>query len=145
MFTGRGSGAQFAVRGRETVEMCRHVERNRRSFHERYSDISRVDGITTEFHLGDGAVTTRIDYPYPPNFPVRASHGSQYFFLPRIDFILVDVAQFADDRIQLSRLVAASRQVDQFPNLELGRGWCLQATVHLVPVGNPALVNKSAP
>src|SRR6266481_1881386 len=79
ILTEHDPSAQLAVRGCEPVEMSWHVERNRLSFHERYSDIPRVDGITTEFHLGDGAMIARIDYPHPPNFPVRASHRSQYF------------------------------------------------------------------
>src|SRR5664279_3573415 len=100
--------------------MSGRAERDRRSFHERHRDISRVDGITTEFHLGDGGVVARIHHPHPSNFPVRVSRGSQYLLLPRKKFVLVDVPQFADDRIQLSSLVTTSRQVDQFPELELG-------------------------
>ena len=106
-------------------------------------DIARIDGIATEFHLGDGAMAARIDHSHPANFPVRATRGGQYFSLSGIDFILVDVAHFADDRIELSRLVAAPRQVDQFPDLELGRGRRLQAAVYVVGVGNPLLGKKS--
>src|SRR4029077_3187837 len=105
---------------RETVEMAGHVERNRRVFHERDCDLYRVDGIATEFHLRGGAVTAPIDCPHSPDFPGRAPRRSQYFSLTGIDFVLVGVSHFADDRIQLSRLVAAPRQVNQFPGLELG-------------------------
>ncbi len=69
--------------------------------------------------------------------------AARTFFCPGIDFVLIDVPQFADDRIQLSRLVAAPRQVDQFPDLELGGGRCLQAAVYVVRVGNPVPGDKS--
>ena len=122
--------------------MSRHVETNRRFLDERHRYISRIDGITTEFHLGDGAVTARVDNPHPANLSIRVAYGAQYFSLPRINFVLVDVPYFADDRIQLSGLVSAPRQVDQFPNLEFGGGRRLHAAVHVVRVRYPVLGNE---
>src|ERR1700682_3108675 len=85
IFAEHDPSAQLSIRRSEAVEMAGHMERNRRFFHERHGDITGVDGITTEFHLGDGAVTARIDYPHPPNFSVRASCGSQHFSLTWLD------------------------------------------------------------
>jgi len=73
------------------------------------------------------ALWLRVSTTRTRQFPRRTAGGSQYFPLPRIDFILVNVAYFTNDRIKLSRLVAAPRQVDQFPDFELGRSRCLQA------------------
>src|SRR5208337_1823584 len=108
VFSEHNASAQLSVGRSEAVEMLRNAESNRRLFHERYDDISRVNRITTEFHLANGAVTAGIHDSHSANFGVRASRGGQNFLLPRINFVLVDVPQFAHDRIQLSRLVAAA-------------------------------------
>src|SRR5208283_208558 len=116
------SSAQLPIGRSEAIEMLGHAETNWRLFHERHHDISRVNRIATEFHLTNGAVTARIHDSHPANLRVRASGGSQNFFLPGINFVFVDVPQFAHDRKQLPRLVATPGQVHQFPNLELGGG-----------------------
>ena len=59
------------------------------------------------------------------------------FLPPRIDIVFVNVAHFAYDRIQLSHLVSAPCQVDQFPDPKLGGGGRLQAAVHIVRVREP--------
>src|ERR1700733_276267 len=88
-------------------------------------------------------MSARIDDEHPANFSLRASCRSQNLPHPRIYLVFVDVAYFADDGIKLSYLITASREVDQFPDFELGGGRRLKAAIHIVRIGNPILGNKT--
>src|ERR1700690_3515448 len=116
-----------------------HVERDPRFFDERYGDVARIDGIATIFHLSDRAMAARIDDPYPTNVAIGPTRVRQHFPLPWIDFVFVDVAHFAHDRIELTRLITGAREEDQFPNFEFGRSRSFQAAVHVVGIRNPLL------
>src|SRR5882672_12595409 len=118
------------------------VERNRRLFDEWYRDIARINRIAAELHLGDRAVTPRIQDFHTADLRVWVARGRNHSPLSRKELVFVHVPEFAHDRILLSLLVSGPRKIDGLSIGEFGRIGGLQTAIDVIRIRNPLLADE---
>ena len=111
---------RLAVRRREAVKAQRRMERHGSFFGVRHDDIAGIHRVTTELNLRHRHLAAGIDHPHSGEFGIRLAHRFQHGMLAGKYLVAVHILQFAQYRILLARLVAASSQVHHFAVRELG-------------------------
>src|SRR6476620_9640189 len=82
-------------------------------FCERNRNIARVDWIATKLDLRDCGTATSVDHANPTHLRVRLTGSGYEFALSRINFVLVWIAQLANDGVLLAGLIARTLQIDE--------------------------------
>ena len=129
--------------GQKAIKVNRRVEGYGLLLGEGYCGIARVDTIASVFDLCNRGLAARVDDFHPPYFLVRLSRFLQHFLLSRKHFILVHIAQSADNFIFSAGSVSRALHIDHVAPDKLGGGGRLQATHDKVGVRQDLLVDKA--
>ena len=110
------------------------MERNRCFFGKGHRDVAGNDRIAAKFYVGDRALTARVNDTNAAQFSVRLPSCFNEGLLAGEQFVLVGIAQFSQDGVLLTRLVAASRQINHLAVNEFCGVWSVKSTRHKIGI-----------
>src|SRR5262245_12656339 len=105
------------------------MECDGRFFYKWDSEVAGIDRVAAKFHLCHRAVLANIKHLYTANFAIGLASRCNRSALSRIKFILIQIAQFANNRILLPSLVSVSGEINNLAVREFGSTRRLQSAI----------------